>query len=110
MNIDYKNKVINELFHVDNSFFKKLLLALIKPHPAVDMWTFKKGNENIIIKNYSTNYKLADYEMMISYYKGSSEYVVYIILDGKDIYKLWYTGQTNKKHIEWIGDVNAYDC
>lgn len=109
MNLDYKNRIINESFQVNDSFFKKLLLALIKPCPSVDMWTFKKGNENIIIKNYSTNYKFADYEMMISYYIGSSEYVVYIILDGKDIYKLWYTGQTNKKHIEWIGDINAYD-
>lgn len=110
MNIDYKNKVINESFRVNDSFFKKLLLAVIKTRPVVDMWTFKNGYENIIIKNYSTNFKFADYEMMISYYKGSSEYVVFIILVGKDIYKLWYTGTSNKKHIEWIGDVNAYDC
>lgn len=110
MNIDFKNKVINEPFVKSDSFFKKLLLALIKTRPDIDMYTFKKGSENIIIKNYSTNFLHADYEVMISYYFGSCEYVVYIILVGKDIYKLWYTGQTNIKHVEWIGDVNAYDC
>ena len=110
MNIDYVNKVINEPFEPSDSFFKNLILNLVKTKPELEVYTFKKGNHNAIIKNYSGNYKFADYELMISYYNVASEKVVYIIMDGKDIYKLWYTGTTQVKHLVWIGDVNSSDC
>ena len=46
---------------------------------------------------------------MISYYNVASEKVVYIIKDGKDIYKLWYTGVSQVKHLVWIGDDNSVE-
>lgn len=108
MNIDYINKIINEPFIENDSFFTNLLLELIKSKPELNIYKFKKGGFNAIIKNYSGNYLHADYELMISYYNGSREKVIYIIKDGKDIYKLWYTGVEQHKHLVWIGDTNTY--
>ena len=109
MNIDYENNIINEPFMISDSFFVNLFLALIKNKPEIEIYTFKKGDYNAIIKNYSGNYSGADYELMISYYNVASEKVVYIIKDGKDIYKLWYTGVSQVKHLVWIGDDNSVE-